>query len=455
MATTAWAAAALALWCGLPAEPPQTAPAQSSPPVFEVTVRAFDPVQGRVEIDRPASQPAAHPRHLLVADGIQPLGLLTWTDTPPRPAVFRARPPTTLPSQPHRLRAWCIRGDAVGVLLDRWPTDGALLARLDSIGPAAASAWVRAGRAQGVRPGDSWRLDSDGQPVARLDVRFVESDLCFCHVVPLVSDLRLSTGSRVALWPSPGRRSRGQGRSAVAFVELQGGDVVAWVAIPRNVACPPEPRIEFYRADRLIASGVAERRDDRFWYVRAPRMAGQDAVAVGDAAVIRTRADVAARRFAARVFEVTPEGYLINAGEVDGLAAGDTGTASRDGEALGQVVVRRVQRSYAVLRLTDASPDAGLMVGDQVRFAPEPEPARQVGTIERVTAERLFVARLTASGPAPLLTPLAVRTGRETTAVALLVATDGAQALGFAFAPSLTAPLVRGAELTIEAAEER
>jgi hypothetical protein len=176
---------------------------------------------------------------------------------------------------------------------------------------------------------------------------------------------------------------------------------------------------------------------------------------VGDAAVIRTRADIARRRFVARVFEVTAGGCLINAGELDELSAGDGGSATRDGQALGRVVVRRVQRSYAVVRPADPKAAVELRVGDEVRFAPPPEPGRKVGTIEQVTAEMLFAARVVSNPSPPLLTPLTVRVGGQTIGVALLVAADGGQALGFVFEQSLTGPLVAGAELILEPAPTR
>jgi hypothetical protein len=445
-------AAALRLWWGLLAGAPCVLAAPPPQPVAEVIVRALDPDRGRIEVDNVASRPVARGSRLLVAQGNRPLALLEWSGEAAGRTVFRGRAPIALPSSLRHLRAWCIRPDALGMLLDRWPNDGALLARLDRVGPAARSVWVHAGTAHGVRPTDSWWLRRNGQPLARLDVRLVERDVCFCGVVPLVAELRLNGDDRVALWPSPGRRVRGRAGSAVAFVEAHGKDQVVWVAVPRNVACPAEPRLEFHRGGRLVASGVAERRDARFWYVRIRRGGESELVEVGDAAVIRTRADLAQRRFVARVFETTAEGCLINAGELDELSAGDTGSAARAGQALGRVVVRRVQRSYAVVRPADETPDIELRVGDEVRFAPPPEPATVVGTIEHVTADTLFAARVASSPSPPLLTPLAVHAGGQTIGVALLVAADGGEAVGFVFERSLTAPLAVGAELILEPA---
>jgi hypothetical protein len=452
MVVAFWMAAALgfggALGIGLPSRSGGSPPA----PVVEVAIHAADLGRARVEVDSPADQPIVPGSRLLVADGLQPLTMLVWNGHAAGRAVFRGRPPADMPARPAQPRAWWIRPDALGSLLEQWPVGGELLAPLDSVGPAARSAWVRAGANHGMRHGDSWWARQHGQPVARLDVRLVEPDLCFCAVVPLVSELRLTPGEKVALWPGPGRRLRGQARSAVALVQPQENDQIVWVAAPRNVACPPEPRVDFYRAGRLLASGVAERRDERFWYVRALRTAGGEVLRVGDAAVIRTRADIARRRFAARIFEVTTEGFLINAGELDGLATGDTGVASRDGQTLGSAVIQKVQRSYAIVRPRGSPPGAELRVGDQLRFAPPPEPGKTVAMIEHATAETLFTARLVLPTSPPLLRPLAVRAAGETIGVAVLVAARGEQSLGFVFAESLTGPLVSGAELVLEPA---
>ena len=195
----------LGLWWGLLAGVP-CVPAGSPPqPVAEVTIRVLDPAAGRIEVDSSASRPVVPGSRLLVAEGNRPLALLEWSGDTAGRAVFRRRAPVAFPSSLRQLRAWCIRPDALGMLLDRWPTDAALRARLDRVGPAARSVWVRAGSAHGVRNGDSWWLHRNGQPLARLDVRLVEIDVCFCGVVPLVSGFHLSGDERVALWPAPGR----------------------------------------------------------------------------------------------------------------------------------------------------------------------------------------------------------------------------------------------------------
>jgi hypothetical protein len=161
---------------------------------------------------------------------------------------------------------------------------------------------------------------------------------------------------------------------------------------------------------------------------------------VGDDVVIRTKADIAGQRFVTHVFGLAREGALADAGEADGLATGQDLTAYRQGRELGRVIVRRVQRTYAVVERSDKesgfadstppAPPSGsavtagkepweLRAADELRFPgsraqtaagdtttataprwPPPAPI-VVGTIDRVMDETLFTARLVARMSAP------------------------------------------------------
>jgi hypothetical protein len=199
--------------------------------------------------------------------------------------------------------------------------------------------------------------------------------------------------------------------------------------------------------------------------VRTQPAVGRGPVRVGDDAVIRTAADIRERRFAARVFESTPAGGLINAGEMDGLSVGDIGTACRSGRQIGRVTLARVQHNYSVAQFAAEPepsttsrpvPEGGLgSVGtparlerlDEVRFLPPVEPIPPLAVIERVVDGTLFSSRITAARPGPLLRLLAVRrAGRVIGAAVPLDATES-QTLGFALARSLSSPLAAGDEL--------
>jgi hypothetical protein len=246
--------------------------------------------------------------------------------------------------------------------------------------------------------------------------------------------------------------------------------------------------VDFLHDGKYAGHGLVERRDGRFWYARfmpgwaaeqpgetgASRAAAsqpttmaavvpnsnaetQSAVPaesplrVGDDVLIRTQEDIGQQRFVARVFNVTPEGALASAGEADEWAAGQVVAVTRDGRPVGTAAVQRVQRSYAVVqpaRTAEGEP-LQLRVGDELSAGAQPPAPVIVGTIQSVADETLIRVRLTGAAPR-LAAPLAVRAGRQTIGVAVLVTSaDGASA-GFVLPGSLTRAVSVGMELLQE-----
>jgi len=447
--------------------------------VQPMLVRNAWPQERRVAVEWPAELDPKTTHRLIVAGDDGPIGWFEPAEPSGDPALFEARDAVTgFETAPGHLRAWLVQPDVVAACRAAWPAAGALKTSVESVGPGGATAWLVSGTNQGIGRGDRWLLRLKGQPVAAFDVRTVAADVCFCSVVPLAAEVRLAVGDRVQLWPSPGERRSGTASSAVAYVETKDGKPRVWIAAPRGVACPPEAHVDFFSGGVYLAGGNIERGDERFWYVTLVDTATAAAVRVGDHAVIRTDEDIRRRRFVARVFNQTAEGWLISAGEIDGLATGQSGTAWRDGSVVGQVTVRRVQRSYAVVQVAQMHAGRSLEPLDEIRFdaATAGLAQRAVGVIERVVDETLFSARLTVPDP-PLLTPVAVRPadapagptaagaatrragpdetapGRATAgtvAVAVLLQQEGERALGFALEPSLLAPLRPGMVLVHE-----
>lgn len=413
---------------------------------------------------------------VLLADGATPLGWMTRPHLPtgraPRvPAsasaaaslhLFHFR--TLEPLPPAALRGWVMPSGLVRDLFARWPLDAPLLAKVDTACPGWRTVWLSAGLQQGIRVGDTWWSRSTGQPVARFDVLAVESDLCLCSVVPLAADLPLHTMHSVALWPSPARRRLGEAMTAVCMVEPIDDAAIAWVAAPRGVRCPADAHIDFFQSGRYVTHGVVERRDDRFWYVRlvspfsgivadggeeaVPESAPLGLIRVGDNARIRTDAEIAQRRFVARVFRLTDRGGLINAGEADRLEAGDIGRVFREGVEIGQVLLQRVQRDYSIVEPSAAAVGLRLASGDLVRFGPPPRPAVSYGRIESIVGETAFVMR--SEREPPLQTPLTIRRGGRSVGVALLLVEEGGRALGVAVSESLPAALEVGTEVVLD-----
>lgn len=416
--------------------------------VPEVVVKRVAGPAG-VELRCEANPALAGGDRVLLTVGVRPWGWAVRGQEFEEPDLLRADA-GALPPQEDAVRGWLVRRDLVAELLTEWPDEGALEAELDTAGPGARSAWVRAGSDWGIRVGESWWRRVGGQPVARYDVRWVGPGVCFCAMTPLASAVPLRQGQRVALWPTPGERRDGRATTAVAFIESRGHEPLVWVAAPLGAACPTETHLDFFHEDRYVGYGVVERRDDRFWYANlVARRRGDEfasfappvgELSVGDRVVVRTQADIDAGRLVMRVFELTPAGALLNAGENDGLRAGQRLTLYRAGSAAGTADVRRTQRSYAeiVAVAGDGGPPLELRVDDELRLTAPPAGWRCVGALDEVRGGDLFTARLSAE--VALRQVLAVRDGERTIGVACVVTVDGLLAGGFVFACSLTAP---------------
>ena len=452
----------LVLWLAGP--PPAT-------PIVEAHVVSVEPGVGRVTVRRGPDDAPAHPLLVLTA-GVEPIAVCTLTNQQGEETVFGYTPGTASDIHTADCRAWLVGSDLVGQVFADWPMGASLNARIDRVGPGARSAWIRAGADEGIQVGDRWWLRAAGQPLARFDVRSVEQEACFCAAVALATDVRLAAGQVVELWPSPGQRRGARAISAVAYVESAGGEHGAWVAAPAHVDCPRDPHLSFYRDGRYVGHGIVEAMDDRFWYARvvtpkgdardrAPPAAPQpttdasppEAITVGDEAVVRTSADIQQRRFVAHVFESSPEGVLVDAGEADGLTLGQTVLLTRDGMRLGKVRVERVQRGYSVVRCVDSWDGERPAPGDAMHVGPPPAEPVVVAEITAVTDKLLFAARLASEPPPPMLTPLAISSGGRTMGVAVLLAREGPLVCGLALEPSLSAPLRPGDRLLSGSAE--
>jgi hypothetical protein len=436
-------------------------------PIARVAVHAVGRVGQRLVI-QVADLPAwGMGGRVILAQENEPLGWLDWMDGPEDGGTFISSADLDFEMTPAALRAWVIGPELAAHLRYAWPLGAELHARLDTVGLADRDAWIDAGASLGIRVGDCWWRRAAGQPVTRYDVRWVGSDLSYCRAVPLAADSRPRTGEPVTLWPAPGLQRTGGVIGAVSFVESGEDSQVVWVAGPPHVAAPPEPRLDFQRDGEYLGSGIAERRDARFWYVRILPGTAVAEIRVGDDAVVRTAADIRARRISARVFEVTPTGALLNAGEIDGLSVGDVGAVWRAGRLVGRVQLMKVQRGYSMARLFGESEalatrpvpqndDGGIVATldglrtlDEVRFSPPATPPVRLGVVEHVADGTLFSARIEGAHVAELNRPLEVRRAGRTIGVAVLLEAADGRALGFAVARSLTARLAAGDTLMV------
>ena len=448
----------------------------------------------------------AAPDRVFLSSGVDPLGILQLQEletgsknryvlSDPMPADFDVQ----------RLEAWRLAPDHVTASLPHWPVEGSLYASITTIGLGSATVWLDAGVNQGVQVGDHWWLRNAGQPVARLDVVFSGARDCFCRVWPLVAGWRPHVADRVQLWPSPGMKRTGRAVSAVVHVRAVPEGQEVWIAALPEAVVGEEARIEFHRGGRFLSSGVIAHRDERFWYARQPA-AGVE-IRVGDEALVRTEADRAEKRFIGRVFELTPDGGLIDVGEIDGLHVGDMARVVRDGTEIGTAEVIRTQRAYSIARLlpvarektpsdedksekrnprrtserksetsserktersrenkTEKPPDRkmevtpapqsapveSLALGDVIRFDSQIAQVENVGVIEYVRGRVLLAVRLDYSAPASLV-PLLIRRGESTIGVAIPLKVEGRRALVLALGESLSADPVAGDQLVTSA----
>lgn len=455
------------LWLALVALGWGRADADGDAPIARIELRPIGSVGPRPVVavaDLP--EWGAGGRVAVACDG-EPLGWFEEVGGGDDRSMFVSRQAVSADFASGSLRAWVIGPDSVAHFRDAWPFHAQLRARIETVGLGDHSVWIDAGTHQAVQVGDCWWYRAAGQPVARYDVRLVGGNVCYCRAVSLVAGLRPRRGEMVSLWPAPGLRGTGRAVSAVSFVETSEDDQVVWVAAPPTVNTPAEARVGFHRGGSYVGSGMVERRDARFWYVRTLPAACVGDIHVGDDALIRTVTDIRSRRISARVFELGSAGGLINAGEIDGLSVGDVGTVYRAGRRIGRVRLTKVQRAYSVAQLIERSerPDTsqsthsgelqpqaktkGLQRLDEVRFGHPPPPPVTLGVIERVVDRTLFSARLADGSSAPLLTPLVLRRADRAIGVAVLLDVMDGRALGLALARSLTELPATGDELRL------
>lgn len=373
------------------------------------------------------------------------------SSTPRLPhAVWRVGSLAAQPDPNAPARAWHIAHDAARHWLPAWPIDATIHARIESLGPGAATVWLTIGADSGVAAGDRFVALGSGQPLAALTAEYVTPAAAFCRVRPLVDDPRLRPGQRVQRSPTPASVRLDYECTRVSHIEpLDGGQQRIWIPAVRATAGFDEHVDFFDRDGHFIAWGTVEDANGTFWYVRTTGVAAASdeegaadkQVTVGDRAVLRSRRDLTERRFAARVFSVGPGEILINAGETAGLGVGDIGRIHDDDAQVGEVRIERVQRTYARVQVEQGPiPD----VGTRIWFGPPPEPERVVGQLTRVGPSVALASRLESAPDPPDGRLLSVRSGPATVAVAVVLQTRAGELVLFIPPASHTADLEAG-----------
>jgi hypothetical protein len=423
--------------------PAASAPGEPLVCAYPVTLETVPLRRPLVQAKGAPPRTSAGPQVLAIFDEQGPVALGAALDNDPTGTLFIVRDALRDGAEAGVARAWIVAAEPTRTQLDLWPAEAEHFAQLDGVGPGQRSAWIAAGRRQGVEVGQAWWLRLDGQPAARFDVLHVAEEVCFVGVVSLLADLELRNGQRVARWPGPGQARDGAVATAVSYVSREGGERVAWAPAPRGVALTEEPHATFVRRGETLGYGVVQRQDERFWYLSFRGLTPGAEPLVGDVLRVRTLRDVLERRFTARVFETAPSGAAIDAGESDRLSFGEAGVAWRGEARLGTVRLTQVQRAYSLI---EPAPEEGaapfaLRIGDEVRFWPPPPPPTPIGAVEAASGS-LATIRFQRAPPS---VPLAIVDSRgATVGVALLL--DRVGSLAWAYVPpaSLSAPLASG-----------
>ncbi len=425
-------------------------------PVAEaVLVGGAPQPSGHVEIISDARAPIGDSDRLLLTRGV---GAWTWCRPEPRgdggtTGRARFRPLRELPAGrdgDYPLRAFLVPADLASRLSEHWPAEAEWCDTVETVGPGQEMVWLRT---SGPPPAvdDAWLLREAAQPIARLEAVWV-GERTGCRVVKLVADAWIAAGDRVVRWPGWASRRVARCWTVVAHAEPLGDVQRVWVAAPPGVALRGEATVDFERGGRFVGSGVVERRDARFWFVRTSGEVRADRVRVGDECRLRTPELLATGGAAARLF-AAPGGLFVNAGEADGVRGGMTGLVYREGRFVGEVWLEGVQAGYASVRTNGEGLPSPPRALDELYLARPERGLTEVGTV--VSASEGVVVASLSGREAPLNEPLLVEGQgggvvvvlvlRESSGRALGVVVESAPADGAPAAPAPGARLLRAA----------
>lgn len=409
-----------------------------------------DDARGLLTVLAPvATSPATPPLLALVADG-RPVSWARPIAVAAAGWQYRLTAAILGEADVRDLRAWFVDPAALDAQVEAWPVGAAPHARIESLAPGCQSVWLEISPRWNVRRGDSWSVRRGRRAQARLDVTHVADDRAFCRVVPFGPAPDLAVGQRAAAWPSPSDQRHGIARSSVIAVQRVADVQIARIPAPHGVECPAEARVEVYREGVFVADGVVESGDGRFWQVRISESAERNPVQLDDDVLARSRQQVEQRAFSARVLEVRPRSFLINAGEIDDVRPGEVVWLLRPGDTPRDVRIARVQRDYAEAQFAQAA-DVAPCPGDEVRFAPTRSAPRSVARVESVVQSTLLAVEWTASDVVPDAAPLAIVDRGGVVGVAHVLWSQGSRAVAVAVESSLTGPVERGMTLRRDA----
>jgi len=278
----------------------------------------------------------------------------------------------------------------IDTLLRPWLPDGtSLWCRVDAAVTASTAVWLDRGANSGFRTGDRLFALRRDLPVARVEINRVYPDAALAAMTPLVADASLIPGDWARLWPAPADAVDGLQSIRVLNARPSEHGLEVWIPADRRDGLALGDRWEIRRDGAYIDLVEVVEFRHRFAIARGGQAFARERVQVGDEAVRRRPAAIAAGRCAMRVFRVEGDYCLLNAGENEGLVEGRTVNIMNPDGGSSEWIIETVKIDYAGARAGVRS----IGSTDDVSGGATSATSRPVGTSQPADANRTVASR--------------------------------------------------------------
>ena len=385
---------------------PRLGPDKSGMALARLRVAGVAP-EGTITFDARDSDRVRSGDTVVIVAQAAPIAVGTLTARPgARPAAkvdWMAAAPVATGDAPWRaagLEAVVVPRDASARLRERLSADGTLWSVVSEVASDGGTCRIDARPNDGFLPGDRlWALRG-GLPIAQVEVERIDPRRgAAAGVTRLVGNAAIATGDAVRLAHAPAALRAGRLKSLVLRVDPHGEEQEVWFPLdPRDGAAAGD-RFEVEEDGAYV--GLIELREYRgpFAVGLATVALGRRPVRVGDAVRRRDPRDVARGTAALRVFRAEDGYFLVNGGEVDGLAVGQRLLSYPGGLLAAVLRVNTVKVDFCGATIeSNPGPDEAPQRGPaqaaaarlepfcEVRVRPPPLPRRAAGRLSHVTA---------------------------------------------------------------------
>lgn len=272
-----------------------------------------------------------------------------------------------------------LKREALPGLRDRLPPGATVAGRIARLPPGRHTGWIDIHAGSGLRVDDGVVVLRKGLLISRGRVRLVDAQQALVTLQPLVSNALPEPGDRVELWPAPADARWGRLNSIILAVQkhppgtLEPFEITIAGSADDGIAA--DRLVDVFRGHRYV--GLA-----RIVQVATPNSIArmpdvQDGAtttqpALGDTAIVRAPIGAPRGPMTVPVFnKVDAEYCLVAAGEMDGIALGETFLVRRQ-----DPVDPLLQHEVALLTVVDLSP---AHCGAEVKPLTSQVPSVQVG----------------------------------------------------------------------------